>query len=207
MNAMGLTADELNDVLVRAEEIQRASLGALERDADVRAVIEAGEEVGIERAAIERAIRERLDVPLESPRVGDLVFAKSADDKYYVAEVLSSTAADVGVRYLSGSEATVAADQVRPCRFRPGERVTVNWPWWGPYPCNVVSYDARQKRVKLSDGWGSTKTFDVAQVWQERPKKPGPSPRNRARIYITLIGAGSGIGALIGSALTWLLLR
>jgi hypothetical protein len=126
---------------------------------------------------------------------------------YYVAEVLSSAPNEVNVRYLSGSDAALAPDEIRTCRFRPGERITVNWPWWGPWTCSVVSYDAHRQRVELSDGWGSTKTFDIAEVWLQPPKKPLSPGKRKGRMYVTLMAAGSGIGAVVGSALTWLLMR
>jgi hypothetical protein len=204
---MRLTDDELRDVLIRAEEIQQSSRTGRATDAEMRAVIHAAEEVGIERAAVERALRERFELPIEAPRVGQRVFARSADDKYYVAEVLSATPTEVRVRYLQGSEDTLAPDEVRPCTFRPGEKVMVYWPWWGPWSCTVISYYADAKRVEVTDGWGSEKTFDIAEVWLEPRKKPASASRSKTRIYITLMGVGSGIGAPLGSALTWLLVR
>jgi hypothetical protein len=72
---MGLSNDdELRAVLARADEIQNST--SL-RQADLEAIIQAAEEVGIARSAIERAIRERLNLPLKPPAVGDLTFAKS----------------------------------------------------------------------------------------------------------------------------------
>jgi hypothetical protein len=202
IRTMRLTDEELRDVLARAEEIQRAS--RIGRDAELRAVISAAEEVGLERAAVEQALRERLDVPLAPPAAGELVFAQSADDKYYVAEVLSASPDSARVRYLRGSEHTVTLDRLRPCAFLPGSRVTCHWPWWGPWTCTVISYDAAKQRVKLSDGWGATKTFNVSDVWIEPPRKSALA--NRRRIYITLLGWGAGVGAVVGYALTRLLI-
>ncbi len=103
------------------------------------------------------------------------------------------------------------ADQVRPFAVIPGERVVVNWPWWGPWTCNVVAYDAVKQRVKVNDGWGATKSFHVAEVWLP-PRKavargPGGSVGPRTRLYVTLIGAGAGLGTLVGSIITALLTR
>lgn len=85
---MRLTDDELRDVLARAEEIQRASRHDEEMNAELEAVIGAAEEVGLARPAVERALRERLALSAP-PAVGTLTFARSTDDKFYVAEVLS----------------------------------------------------------------------------------------------------------------------
>ncbi len=202
---MRLTDDELRDVLARADEIQRASLHDDEMKAELEAVIGAAEEVGLTRLAVERALRERLALPAKPPAVGELAFVRSADRKFYVAEVLSISAEGVRVRFLRGSEHLVTADQLRPCAFIPGERVVVNWPWWGPWTCTVVTYDAGGQRVKLSDGWGDTKTFPVNEVWLPATPTSGDH-RSRRRVHATLIGAGVGIGAVIGSIITALLM-
>lgn len=85
---MGLEDSEIREVLARAQEIQRHTRPAA---IELEAVIEAAEQVGIPRAAVERALRERLDLPARAPAAGDLAFAKSADDRFYVAEVVSTT--------------------------------------------------------------------------------------------------------------------
>lgn len=169
-------------------------------------MIQAAEEVGIPRAAVERALRERFGLPAQPPRAGALTFARSADGKYYVAEVLAATPDEVRVRYLRGSEHTVALDEQRPCAFLPGERVVCHWPWWGPWTCTVISFDAEKGRIKVSDGWGETRSFPIAEVWLDAPRDHA-SRRGRARIYVTLLGAGAGLGAIIGSVITALLLR
>lgn len=204
---MRLTDDELRDVLARAEEIQRATRRSDEMDAELEAVIEAAEEIGLARPAVERALRERLDLSATPPAVGTLAFAKSADGKFYVAEVLSISTDDVRVRFLRGGEHLVSPDELRPCSFIPGERVTCDWPWWGPWTCTVVAYDAATQYVDLSDGWGSTETFPVAEVWVTPPQKADIAKGARRRVYMTLIGAGAGLGALLGSFVTALLMR
>lgn len=204
---MRLTDDELRDVLARAEEIQSASRQGDEMNAELEAVIGAAEEVGLTRPAVERALRERLEISATPPAVGSLAFAKSADDKFYVAKVLSISTDGVRVQFLRGSEHLVSLDQVRPCSFIPGERVVVNWPWWGPWNCTVVAYDAVKQRVKLSDGWGYTRTFPVAEVWRTPPRRGEVARGARTRVYLTLIGAGAGLGALLGSIVTALLIR
>ena len=52
---MRLSDDELRDVLTRAEEIQRSSRSVGTMQSELEAVIGAGEAVGLEREAIERA--------------------------------------------------------------------------------------------------------------------------------------------------------
>lgn len=187
-------------------EIQRATLHEDEMNEELEAVIGAAEEVGLARPAVERALRERLALPAPRPAVGTLAFARSADGKFYVAEVVSVSTEGVRVRFLRGGEHLVTLDQLRPCAFIPGERVVCNWPWWGPWTCTVVAYDAVKRRVKVSDGSGYTRTFGVAEVWLAAARKAGASGA-RTRVYATLIGAGAGAGALIGSIITALLMR
>ena len=200
---MRLSDDELRDVLTRAEEIQRSSRSVDTMQSEIEAVIGAGEAVGLERTAIERALRERFDVSSAPPSPGSLVFAQSADGKYYVAEVVSVSPNDVRVRYLRGSEHTVLPEELRPAAFLPGEKVVANWPWWGPWTCTVISYDAARQKVKLTDGWGYTKTFPISEVWQSG-RKPWSG---RMRIAITWLSVGVGLGAAVGATLTALLLR
>jgi len=177
---MRLTDDELRDVLERAEEIQRTSRSGDEMRAELEAVIGAGEEVGLTRAAVERALRERLDLgPL--PVVGDRVFARSADGRYYVADVLAISGDDIRVRFLRGTEHVVAPDQVRPCSFVPGKRVMCDWPWWGPWSWSVITYDPPSRYLKLSDRWGSTTTCHVSDVWIEPERKPNDQARASGR--------------------------
>lgn len=195
---MRLSDDELRDVLARAEEIQRGGRSIDTIQAEMEVVIGAGEAIGLARPALERALRERFAVA-SSP--GSLVFAQSADGKYYVAEVISVGADSIRVRYLRGSEHTVTPDQVRPCAFLPGEKVVANWPWWGPWTCTVISYDAAKQKVKVSDGWGDTKNFNIAEVWQSG-RKPWSG---RFRIAATWLSVGIGLGTILGAALTRLL--
>ena len=160
---MRLTDDELRDVLARAEEIQRTSRHGHEMHAELEAVIGAAEEVGLTRPAVERALRERLNLPAALPAPGTLAFATSADGNAYVSEVLSISADSARVRFLRGSEHLVTPDQLRPCSLIPGARVVCSWPWWGPWTCTVVGYDAASQSVELSDGWGSTHTCSLGR--------------------------------------------
>ncbi|MGQ0643246.1 MAG: hypothetical protein ACT4P6_21080 [Gemmatimonadaceae bacterium] len=82
---MRLTDDELRDVLARAEEIQRTTRHGSEWNAELAAVTGAAEEVGLSRQAVERALNERFSFLVTPPAPGTLIWAKSADGKFYVA--------------------------------------------------------------------------------------------------------------------------
>ena len=202
---MRLTDEELRDVIARAEEIQRVSRQGDEWNAELAAVIGTAEELGLSRTSIERALSERLDYPVAPPTIGSLVWAKSADGRAYAAEVLGTSDDSVSVRFLRGSDHVLSPDEVRPCALLPGERIMVEWPWWGPWKCTVISYDRATQRVKLSDGSGSTKTFPLAETWFAPQKSPAEKTKSRA--YLWLVGVGAGMGALIGSVATALFLR
>ncbi|MGH7679725.1 MAG: tudor domain-containing protein [Gemmatimonadaceae bacterium] len=202
---MRLSDDELRDVLARAEEIERSAPGS-EVSAELEAVIGAAEEVGLSRKAVERALRERLHLPFSPPAVGSLVFARSANDKFYVAEVLSQSTDGTRVRFLSGSEHLVGPGELRPSAFLPGEQIMCEWPWWGPWLCTVISYNPASQRVEVSDRWGSTEVFPISEVWLA-PRKTDAGLGARRRMYAKLIGTGLAVGAALGSLLTAFLMR
>ena len=199
---MRLSDEELRDVLARAEEIERATRHGDAWNAELAAVIGAAEEVGLSRQAVERALAERFNLPAVPPVVGSITWTRSADGKAYVAEVLEVFQGGARVRFLRGGEHRVTLDELRPCAFIPGERIACDWPNWGPWTCTVLAYDAVARRVELSDGWGYTKTFPIAEVWLPAAK---PEARPRRRVY-SLLAAGAAAGALIGSIITMLLM-
>jgi hypothetical protein len=201
---MRLSDKELQDVLARAEQIERGMLQGDDVNAELQAVIEAAEEVGIARPAVERALRERLNLPMKPPSAGSLVFAKSADGKFYAAEVRAQSREGVDVQFLNGSDHSVTLDELRPLSLVPGQRIVVDWPWWGPWTCNVIAYDRDAKRVKVNDGWGYTRTFPLSEVWLPTPRGEGG---NRMRIYAALLGSGAAVGGVISALVTYLVLR
>lgn len=202
---MRLTDDELREVLARAEEIDRMARAGEDWNAEVSAVVRAAEEVGFSRGSVERALSEHGTLPVAPPTPGTLAWASTPDGKSYVAEVVSTSDTGAKVHFLRGSDHDVAFDHLLPLSLLPGERVVVDWPWWGPWTCTVISYDQAQKVVKLSDGSGSTKTFSLADIWLA-PRKTAAS-KARSRAYGILLGAGLAVGAAIGSAVTAILLR
>lgn len=202
---MSLTDEELRDVLARAEELDRASRDRVERKNQLAAVIGAAEEAGFSRQAVERALAERLNLPAKPLVAGDLAWARSTDGRYYVAQVLATSEESVQVKFLRGSEQRLTPEELRPCAFMPGVRVTCEWPMWGPWTCTVVSYDAAKQRVRLSDGWGYTKTFPVSEVWLSTASSDARGARRR--LYATLLGVGAAAGALIGAIITAAVLR
>lgn len=202
---MPLSDQELRDVLARAQEIQGSLRSGPGFTSEVEAVISAAEEVGISREAVQRALQERLEIPLAPPAPGSLVFAHSANGRYYAAEVVAVEPEGVRVRFLRGSEHRMALDELRPASLLPGARVICDWPWWGPWNCTVIAYDANRQRVKVSDGWGYTRSFPLAEVWLPPRRAEQDALQARKRVYAKLLGAGAVLGAVLGSVLTLLL--
>lgn len=196
---MTLTDDDIRAIVARAEALQR--LGDIPGE-DAEALIRAGEELGISRSAMQRAVRERLGTRL-TPAAGDLVFARSADDKFYAAEVLSPAEDGYRVRFLKGGERLVAADELRECPFLPGDRVTCPWPGWGALTGTVVSYDAENRAVTISDGWAETAVFAVRDVWLA---SRSAERQRRKRIYAALLVGGAAVGAAVGALITALVM-
>jgi hypothetical protein len=198
---MQLTDEQLREILARAEEIQRATRQREEQNTELAVLLETATEMGLSRLAVERALRERLDLVLSvaPPAAGERVFARSADGNFYTAEVRSVSADGAHVWFLRGGEHWVPLDHLRPFSLIPGEKVVVNWPWWGPWTCTVVGYDPARQRVEVTDGW-SNESFPVGEIWL-RPPKP---PSSRARIW-AVVGVSTAVGALLGTIVTALL--
>ena len=199
---MRLTDEELRAVLERAEEIQRTARHGDAWNAEVAAVLSAGEEVGLSREAVQRALGERVGLPAVALAGGTMVWARSTDGQYYLAEVVSSSEAEAHVRFLRGGEHRLAPDEMRIAAFLPGEKVMVDWPMWGPAECTVVAYDAPRQKVKLADSWGYVKTFPLAEVWRA-PQRAVTAQRASSHTWI-IVGSGT-VGALLGAALMALL--
>ena len=196
---MALTDDDIRAIVARAETLQRS--GDLSGD-DADVLMRTGEELGISRSAMERALRDRLGTTLK-PAEGDLVFARSADDKFYAAHVLSPAEHGYRVRFLRGGEREVDADDLRACPFLPGDRVTCPWPGLGTWTGTVVSYDADNSVLTVYDGWAETATFAVRDVWVV----PRSAERQRQkRIYAALLAGGAAAGAAVGALITALVM-
>lgn len=194
-----LTEQEIRDVLARAEEIQQA----VDTEAELQAVVRAAEELGLQREAVERAIQERFGRPAHPPGAGDLVFAQSANERFYAAEVVEPGPDRVRVRFLNGSEHTVPWSAIKPLNLLPGDRVVCQWPWWGAWTSTVVSYNSTKRCVRVDDGWGSTETFPLSEIWLNPPKNKHAG--RRAHVYLFLVGISFAIGGIVGTVLTLLL--
>ncbi|MFM9873477.1 MAG: hypothetical protein ACKVQS_08440 [Fimbriimonadaceae bacterium] len=163
-----LNENEIREILKRAEQIH---IGATtEEQSDEKALIKAAEEAGLPRDAVEQALRERLEAQELKATPGDFIFAPSTDGKLYVAEFLHSSAGQTTARFLNGSEATFPSEQAQVAQFNPGCKVQANWPNFGWWTCTVIAFDKPNRLLRLSDGWGSEKSFPLAEVRTIPPK-------------------------------------
>ena len=199
-----LTEEQVREALSRAEELHLRSALAEDDSPAFESVLSAAAEMGIPREAMLQALQEKFGKPMETPDVGEMVFAKSADNNFYVAEVVDSAPGAVKVKFLSGGVDTLSEEHLRPCKFVPGMKVTVQWPIWGWYKSDVLAYDDKKKKLTVSDGWNEKK-FHVSEVRLEAEKKKGSNPR--AKLYWTLITVGAALGGPLGAIITWLLVR
>lgn len=195
---MPLSNDDVNAVLLRADQIQRAELRGAD-EAEIQRFIERAEASGYSKEAVLQALRERFGVAAPPVAVGDRVFAKSANNKYHVATVTARGPGGMRVKYLSGGEQTIPSDEVRPFVLVPGERVSVDWPMWGPWSCEVMAYDEPNGRVTLSDRWGSEKSFPISDVWIE---PPSTSSAWGYALWFLLMGGGALIGGILSTIIT-----
>ena len=72
--------------------------------------------------------------------------------------------------------------------------------------CARCSRAPRRFKRRHFDGWRETRGFPISDVWLDSARRPEQTSV-RTKLYITLLGSGVGIGALIGSLLTALLGR
>src|SRR5437016_2718188 len=122
MQSLQFSEEERRETLRRAQEIAdnppaRSETGELE------SYLRAAEETGIPRDAVLAALRERLLVPADSLKEGDLVFAPSADGASYPARIDRFQGDEVVVTFMSGGEHTLALASIRPLGLVPGRQL------------------------------------------------------------------------------------
>ena len=197
---MPMSNDDVNAVLLRADQIQRAAVRGAE-EAEIQRFVERAEAAGYSKEAVLQALRERFGVAAAPIAPGDRVFAKSSDNKYHIATVVSRGRGDMRVRYLRGGEQVVPSDEVRPFALVPGERVNVHWPNWGSWSCEVLAYDEATGTARLSDRWGSEKTFPISEIWVEPPSLSG-SGFGSFLFWSAVFGGGAVIGGIVTSIIS-----
>lgn len=156
-----LSEQEIRDILVRAVEIDLQVLHGDNMASEIQALVAAAEESGLSRDAVLQAVDEKLNVKPRSVLPGERVFAKSADGKFYVAEVLEVTEGSARIRFMKGGEHHTLIQDTQPCAFLPGSRVVCPWPDFGRWTCTVISYETDEATINANDGWGQLISFPL----------------------------------------------
>jgi hypothetical protein len=135
------------------------------------------------------------------------VFARSADGKFYAAQILNSQGHSIQLKFLNGGEHRLPLEDIRPLAIMPGQRLVCPWPNWGWWTCAVLSYDAENRRVRVTDNWGSEETFSLADVHMNPPREKSSGGGGiRAKLAWMMLSC-AGIGIAIGGLVTWLFMR
>ncbi|MCW5937988.1 MAG: hypothetical protein KIT11_11855 [Fimbriimonadaceae bacterium] len=188
--------EEMRLVLARAEELQKQSQEEVDFGRDLGEIVQAAEEAGLDREAVLRALQERQAIqrPL---KVDDLVFARSADGFSYPARVRSVEPYSVTVKFLNGGESTLQPEEVRRFSVTPGMTLNVPWPHWGWWNATVVSYDAENGKLLMSDGWTNNQPFHISDV--RLPRTDTTWTRQAFTwAHMAAVGlAGTGLGMLV----------
>ncbi|ARU41320.1 hypothetical protein CCB80_09310 [Armatimonadetes bacterium Uphvl-Ar1] len=82
----------------------------------------------------------------------------------YVAKVVLAKSSVIKARFLNGSELTLPAEKVVKADFQIGSKVQALWPVHNWHMSTVIAFDQEEGTVKLSDGWGFTKTFPLSEI-------------------------------------------
>ncbi len=150
MHQVQLTEEEVSQTLQRAEEIAAAGTSVPGLEQTYSTYIKAAEELGIPRDALILALRERLDIQMDSVEVGARVFAPSADGFCYAATVSSADNQMATVQFVTGGTATVSISGLKPFSLSPGTIVNGchkgDDDWWS---ARVRFYDEGKNEVTI----------------------------------------------------------
>jgi len=114
-----LNDEALRETIQRAREISEYGRELSLPDSELEAYLQAGEEMDIPREALLQALRERQPVLVQRFSVGDQLFAPSVDGFWYPAEVLETGDHTTKVRFVKGSEHSIATGDLKPSRCSP----------------------------------------------------------------------------------------
>jgi hypothetical protein len=204
-----LTEEQVQDSFRRAQEIahQHAapSAGVEERidgGTDIESYLAAAEELGIPREAAIQALREKMLLPVEDVKAGDLVFAPSLDGRHYPATVVRPNGASVVVCFVGAGEHTVPAASLHPLSLVPGLAVEYEEKDWGWIAATVKSFDTAKQKVEVGSMW-ETKKVALGKIRLAVPKKPRTPREMKVRQLVWRVGlitggAGVTIGWLVG---------
>lgn len=200
MDRQSLTTEELSDVLRRAQEID-SNQG---NSTDMEAYVQAAEEAGISREATMQAIRERLGYPLSAAKLGDFVFARSADGHYYAAKVGSTSDKSARVRFMNGAEIEMPLSDLREFNLMPGQKLNYLSPSGGYWANGTVSTFNPDSRVVVLESWGVSESVALDKV-RLLGQNVGRGVRAKANEWVAKfwwLSGGVALGVLLDRLLT-----
>src|SRR5262249_27952963 len=142
--------------------------------------LRAAEEAGISREAMWQALSERFLVPMETLKVGEIVFARGADEVLYVATVQEIAGpTSLVVEFMKGGQQRVALSDIRALGLIPGRQVQFEYDVVVPgiqnvwHTGKVVAYDAATQEATIAEGIGSYQVpLSKLRLKVEAPRVP-----------------------------------
>ncbi len=186
-----LNENEIKTILERAEQIHSAT--NFEYESEAAGLLKAAEEAGLPREAIELALKERLSSQQLPCVKGDLIFAPRQDGALHVARVIESKNSVIQAQFLRGTEVTLPIEKVIKADFQFGTKVQAHWPVHNWHKSTVIGFDLEGETVKLSDGWGFTKSFHLSEIRLPRKKNLFSSVATFFQKNSTIILAAIGL--------------
>lgn len=198
MRLLNLSEEERRTTLRRAVEIAQSSESVeatIEAEDELELYLKASEEAGVPRAATLQALKERLLVPIEAHKPGDLVFAPSTDGRLYIATIVRLDNTSAIVKFLKSGELPVALSDLRPLGLVPGRKLQYrkDGMWWDG---TLKTYDTEAQVVELDHISEIVKIADFTEL-RMLPEIPTTADRIQAMLFRASLIAGS-IGGVVG---------
>lgn len=197
---------QYRQLLQRAEEIEAVNRQPVSLTDEQREIVEAAVEAGLSRESVVAALQERLAISGIRAKVGDLILAKSGDGFFRVAK-LEEIDNGFLVRFLSGGEANLTAEDVRPFSLLPGQIVNSKWPGWAGYwDSRIEHFDRELMKVKLIDWMGTEATVHLSDIRLHADTDKVVSAREKMYQWTIPIATAIG-GGIIGALIMRSILR
>lgn len=195
--------EKLTEVLKRAQEISDQSSLIFEPHPEIEQYVRAAEEIGISRDATLQALRERLDLPLRAFEAGEMVFARSKDDRYYAAKVLEVDGRRIRLQFLSGSDHECDVTDLRLFSLTPGQKLQYNSPTHQIWVTGrVEGFDRNVQTVRVH--WGGVSE----SLTLDKVRMPREDSDSKFEVPYWAVAAASALGGgVIGALLMRLLMR
>lgn len=191
------TPQDLSSLITRAEEIHE-DLNRLGRQGDVSELLRAAEETGLNREAVLMALRERLEGKADELKEDDIVFAKSADEKWYPAFVRETKGTTVRVQFATGAETPISMADIKPLTLLPGLSVEAQMSFYGWQKCEIVRFNPHTRSVTINY-WGTEDVVPLERVRLPSEKKItfDKALATKAGFAVMWLASGGVLGAII----------